>query len=209
MTAGEPDKCRTRCGLQLFPLMLDSSVRQGASGRRCRPGRPTTGGAGVSFVTDYLVQRGLAFESIPHARAFTSIEEARALGIDADEVVKTIALSTASGHVLAVIPASRRLDMRMVRRAVGDNQARLATEDELQLGFAACELGALPPLGSLLHAPTYVDPEIMQHDMVVFATGSQTESAKARAQELFDGEQVTIVPLTPRPEQASEQPIAT
>jgi Ala-tRNA(Pro) deacylase len=124
-------------------------------------------------------------------------------------VVKTIALSTASGHVLAVIPASRRLDMRMVRRAVGDNQARLATEDELQLGFAACELGALPPLGSLLHAPTYVDPEIMQHDMVVFATGSQTESAKASAQELFDSEQVTIVPLTPRPEQASEQPIAT
>jgi prolyl-tRNA editing enzyme YbaK/EbsC (Cys-tRNA(Pro) deacylase) len=35
------------------------------------------------------------------------------------------------GFVLVVLPAARRLDLRLVREAVGDNHARLATEEEL------------------------------------------------------------------------------
>jgi Ala-tRNA(Pro) deacylase len=162
----------------------------------------------MSLVTDHLAKRGITFEPIAHTRTFTSIEEARALGVAADEVVKTVAITTAHGHALAVIPASRRLDMRLVRRVVGDQHARLASEEELQSHFAECELGALPPLGSLLNASTYVDPAVVQHDMVVFAAGSQTESVKARTQELFRDEQVTVVPLTTQPKRASEEPIA-
>jgi Ala-tRNA(Pro) deacylase len=163
----------------------------------------------MSLVTDHLTGRGTAFESIAHARTFTSIEEARALGVAADEVVKTVAIATARGQALAVILASRRLNMRLVRRVTGDHHARLATEDELQAQFGDYELGALPPLGSLLAALTYVDPEVLQHETVVFAAGSQTESVKARTQELFRDEQVTVAPLTTQPEHADEEPIAT
>jgi Ala-tRNA(Pro) deacylase len=160
----------------------------------------------MSFVTDHLTSRGTSFETIAHSRTFTSIEEARALGVAADEVLKTVALTTARGHALAVIPASRRLDMKLVRQAVGDGHARLATEDELQLDFAPCELGALPPLGSLLRARTYVDPEVMRHDTVVFAAGTQTESVKAPTQQLLQGEDVTVAPLTTQPEPTGERP---
>ena len=53
-----------------------------------------------------------------------------------------------------------------------------------------------PPLGSLHGAPTYVDPEVMQHDTVVFAAGTQTESVKVRTEDLFRNEPVTTAPLT-------------
>src|SRR5215213_2522976 len=105
-------------------------------------------GGPMSFVTDYLTRRGTAFEVARHPRAVTSLEEARALGISADEVAKTVALATDRGYALLVLPASRRLDLRLAREAVGDHGARLATEEELQQAFANCELGALPPLGS-------------------------------------------------------------
>ena len=150
----------------------------------------------MSFVTEHLERRGVAFEVAEHPRVLTSMAEARALGITADEVVKTVVLATDRGLALVVVPASRRLDLRLAREAVGDHAARLATEDELQRSFSECELGALPPLGSLLGAPVFVDPEVLEHDTVMFAAGTQTQSVKARCADLFRGEEVHVIPLT-------------
>ena len=158
----------------------------------------------MSFVTDYLTRRGMAFEVADHSRAVTSLEEAHSLGIAADEVAKTVALTTDRGHALLVLPASRRLDLRLAQEAVGDHGARLATEDELQRAFANCELGALPPLGALLGVPAFVDPEILQHDTVIFAAGTQTESVKVNPADLLQDEQVRVTPLTREPHDPRE-----
>ncbi|MGH2652116.1 MAG: YbaK/EbsC family protein, partial [Actinomycetota bacterium] len=80
--------------------------------------------------------------------------------------------------------------------AVGAKHVRLATEEEIEKDFPGYELGAMPPLGSLHGTPTYVDPEVMRHDTVVFAAGAQTESVKVRTEDLFRDEPVTIAPLT-------------
>jgi prolyl-tRNA editing enzyme YbaK/EbsC (Cys-tRNA(Pro) deacylase) len=147
-------------------------------------------------VAEHLQGKGVPFEPISHDRAYTSIDEARALGISADEVVKTVVLNTASGHALAVVPAPRRLAMPLVRTAVGDKNARFATEEELERDFPDHELGAFPPLGSLLGVPTFVDPEVLSHDTVVFAAGTQRESVRVKTADLFRDEPHTQAPLT-------------
>ena len=149
----------------------------------------------MTRVTEYLEAHGVPFEPIAHEQAYTSIAEARALGIDASEVLKTIAVRVAGGYALMAAPATCRLDMHLVQAAVGDHQVRLATEDELGRDFPDIELGALPPLGSLLGAPLYVDQEVLQHETVVFAAGSQTESVQIRTADLLEHEQVTTLPL--------------
>jgi prolyl-tRNA editing enzyme YbaK/EbsC (Cys-tRNA(Pro) deacylase) len=150
----------------------------------------------MSVVTEHLEQQGSAFEVLPHWQTYTSADEARALGIDADEVLKPLAMRTGSGYAL------------MARAALADNHARLATEDELGRDFAGYQLGALPPLGTLLDVTVYVDPEVLGHATVAFAAGSQTESIKMRTQELFGSERATTVPLITRPERAGDDPIA-
>jgi Ala-tRNA(Pro) deacylase len=162
----------------------------------------------MSVVTEHLEQRGSAFALLPHRQAYTSTDEARALGIDAGEVLKTLAVRTGPGSVLVVIPASRRLDLHLVRDALGDHQARLASEEELARDFAGYQLGALPPLGALLGSQVYVDPEVLEHDMVVFAAGSQTESVRMGTRELLAGEQVTTVALVKQPDRGSDDPIS-
>jgi Ala-tRNA(Pro) deacylase len=157
----------------------------------------------MSAVTDRLTKLNVPYEAIPHEQAFTSAEEALALRVSPDEVVKTIVLDTPSGHALAVIPGSRRLDIRAVERAVGAKHVRMATEEEIEKDFPNYELGAVPPLGSLVGAPTYVDPEVMGHDTLVFAAGTQTESIRVRSEDLFRNESVTVAPLT-RPHVADE-----
>jgi Ala-tRNA(Pro) deacylase len=159
----------------------------------------------VSLVTEHLHERGGAFEVIPHERAYTSVAEARALGIAADEVVKTVVVKAAAGYVLVAVPGYRRLDMPLVRRALGDHHAQLASEEELARDFPDYELGALPPLGTLVGAPVYVDPEVMAHETVVFAAGSQTESVKIRAEDLFRDEPVTLAPVSRHPEEDGKE----
>jgi prolyl-tRNA editing enzyme YbaK/EbsC (Cys-tRNA(Pro) deacylase) len=163
--------------------------------------------AAVSTVTDYLQRLGHPFEVVPHRHAATSTDEARALGIDAGDVLKTLAVRTTGGYALMVIPASGRLDLHLARQALGDNHARLATEEELGRDFAGYQLGALPPLAGLLDADVYVDPEVLRHQVVAFAAGSQTESVTMRAEELFGGERVTTVPLLKEPDRGSDDPV--
>jgi Ala-tRNA(Pro) deacylase len=139
----------------------------------------------MTRVTEHLESHGVPFEPIAHQQAYTSIAEARALGIDASEVVKTVAMRVAGGYALMAIPATCRLDMHLVQAAVGDRHVRLATEQELRQDFPGIELGA----------PLYVDQEVLQHETVVFAAGSQTESVQVRTADLLQHEQVTTVPL--------------
>jgi hypothetical protein len=53
----------------------------------------------------------------------------------------------------------------------------------------------------------FIDPEVLEHDIVVFAAGSQTESVRIRTRELFAGEQITTVPLVEQAERGSDDPV--
>jgi Ala-tRNA(Pro) deacylase len=149
----------------------------------------------IDEVVKALRERGAHFEVLHHSRAFGGRQEAITLGLPASDVLKAVVLETCDGRALAVLPASRRLDMALVRVATGDRHARLATEDELDSALPDCEPGAVPPLGSVLHTPVYVDPEVLRHPVVAFAAGTQTESVQGPAEELFSGETVTITPI--------------
>jgi Ala-tRNA(Pro) deacylase len=182
--------------------LAPADAKAGRSGTGHGPG-----GAVMSLVTDYLTERGVELEVVPHRRAFTSLQEARAVGVAADEVVKTVALWTGGKYALAVVPASRRLDLRLVREALEDPAARLATEAELVADFPGYELGALPPLGSLLGVPLLVDPAVLDHEVVVFAAGTEVESVQAVTAALFRDEPVAVLPLTRRKDRAREEPV--
>jgi prolyl-tRNA editing enzyme YbaK/EbsC (Cys-tRNA(Pro) deacylase) len=149
----------------------------------------------VSVMGAYLEFLGIPFEEIPHAKVSAALEAAAVASAAPAEVLETVVVHSHGGYALVVIPASRRVDMRAVREAVGDHQARFATERELERAFFY-DLGAMPPLGSLVGAKTYVDPEVFVHETVVFAAGSQTESIRCRTADLFRSEPITVTTLT-------------
>ena len=150
----------------------------------------------MTTVTEHLHQRGIRFRVRPHARATSAMGEALALGADVDEVAKAVLLDAQDGHVLAIVPASRRVDLDLVRDALGEERVHLASEAELERDFPEYELGALPPLPSLLHVPVVVDPAVTAHRRVTFAAGRQQESVEADTDEIFTGASITIAPIT-------------
>ena len=113
----------------------------------------------MSLVTEHLDRQGCAFEVIPHPQAHTSIDEARAVGVDADEVLETLALRTAGGCKAfpGTAPGHRLLGFRTMVVARGPYQ-RLV-EACLLWALAALTASrargaAMTPTGRWCHPPS-------------------------------------------------------
>jgi Ala-tRNA(Pro) deacylase len=141
----------------------------------------------MTLVIEHLERRGAPFLLLPHRPVETSLAEARALHLTPEHVTKVIVLVIETGPALAVLPADARLDLDAAARALGTGVARLANEDEIARHFPEFELGAIPPLASLLHVPVVVDVEVAQRPSIVFPTGSRRGSVATTPAVLFLG----------------------
>jgi Ala-tRNA(Pro) deacylase len=128
---------------------------------------------------------GVAYELVEHTPAFTAVDEAAAAGSDPTETAKTLTLVDHDRFMLAVIPASRRLDLGRARRALhGSRHLRLATEDEVAARFPQFEVGAVPPFAAEA-APEVIDSRLLYHDTVLCAAGDHRHSVRLDPRELF------------------------
>lgn len=149
----------------------------------------------MSTVTEHLASKGLDFEVLQHEPAVTSLAEAHTLGIPEDEVVKTVVLDVRTGHAFAVLPANCDIDLDKIRSAINSRHVELATEEEIERDYPEFELGAIPPLGALVRTPLIVDPQVLDHDVVVFAAGTQAESVRMRTQDLFAASMMKVASI--------------
>lgn len=130
---------------------------------------------GFQAVTGYLEREGVPFEVVEHARTESAAAEARAAGLPADDVAKTVVLRDDTGYRLAVIPASRRLALHKVRDVLGDSSGlRLVTETEMASDFGVFEVGALPPFAPMIEAVELMDESLLDHDRILCCGGDHT-----------------------------------
>ncbi len=147
-------------------------------------------------LTQELDREDVSYELIPHRRTATAGEEASAIGVAADEVAKTIVLTTPDGFLRAVLPASERLDLGKVRaRLLHPKHVRLATEAELAAAYPMFELGAVPPVGGPVHDRTIVDRRLAMLDSVVLEAGSHNESVRMQVRDLLKLAEAEIADL--------------
>ena len=97
-------------------------------------------------VRRYLDQEGVAYDTIVHARTRDSSHSAQAAHVPGDRLAKCVMLGDDNGYLMAVIPASHRVDLSALRHEL-HRDLGLATERELLELFKDCEPGAVPPLG--------------------------------------------------------------
>jgi Ala-tRNA(Pro) deacylase len=127
---------------------------------------------GFQAVTGYLEREGVPFEVVEHARTESAAAEARAAGLPADDVAKTVVLCDETGYRLAVIPASRRLDLGKVHEVLGEaHELRFVTESEMATDFGVFEVGALPPFAPMIEAVELMDESLLDHDRILCCGG--------------------------------------
>jgi len=131
---------------------------------------------GHNRVKTLLDEEELDYETAKHAEAFTARQVAAASDVPAREMAKAVLVRDGGGrYLMAVVPASCRLDLKALARASGHRDLVVATEDEVDRMFPDCEPGAVPPFGNLYDVPTFVDACLCDVPEVFFSAGDRRE----------------------------------
>jgi prolyl-tRNA editing enzyme YbaK/EbsC (Cys-tRNA(Pro) deacylase) len=73
----------------------------------------------MADVTGFLEESGFDFDLLEHVHTERAADEAAALGIELEEVAKTLVLVAPSGNVRTVLAASERIDLHKVAAVLG------------------------------------------------------------------------------------------
>ncbi len=124
---------------------------------------------------EFLDSNKVKYVAISHSQAFTAQEIAASAHIPGRQLAKTVVVTLDGNMAMAVLPATDRVDLRLLKQAAGAKKAKLAGELEFKDLFADCEIGAMPPFGNLYDLEVYVAASLAGGEEIAFNAGSHTE----------------------------------
>ena len=131
-----------------------------------------------NFVTKLLDLKKIPYEHRVHPTALTAQQVAAAERIPGTVVAKTVVVKADNKFVMAVLPASARVDLPALRGTLRANELRLAKEAEFYDLFPDSELGAMPPFGNLYGLPVYADESLAMDRAILFNAGTHQDAIR-------------------------------
>jgi Ala-tRNA(Pro) deacylase len=142
--------------------------------------------ATATWIINELDQRRIPYQELHHPDAFTAQELAQREHVSGHRVAKVVGVIADGQPVELVLPASRRVRLDRVRDVLGAQDARLATEDELQQHFSDCEVGAIPALRHWRGVDVVMDDHLRTDGDIVIQGGTHTDAIRMRFADWFD-----------------------
>ena len=123
-----------------------------------------------SRIESFLTRHGARYDVVPHPPSSTSIETAERAHVPGDLLVKGVLLEDDEGAFVAVLPATRSIQMSHLGREL-NRRVRLADTQDVPKLFPDCREGAIPPIGAAYGLRTVVDEELDAREEVYFEAG--------------------------------------
>jgi len=127
---------------------------------------------------NYLDQHEIHYVTISHSPAYTAQRIAEMTRIPGKELAKTVIVKIDDKFAMAVLPASRRVNLRHLKEAIGADEVTLSSETEFNELFPDCEVGAMPPFGNLYDMGVYVAEQLTEDEEIAFNAGTHSELVK-------------------------------
>jgi Ala-tRNA(Pro) deacylase len=118
----------------------------------------------------YLDDSGVAYDTVDHPRTATSSQSAEAAHVPGDNIAKSVVIHHDDGYVVAVVPASHRVDLAALQESL-DRRIGLASEREICFLFDDCDVGAAPPIGEAYGVTTLLDKSLAGKSEIWFEGG--------------------------------------
>jgi len=126
-------------------------------------------------IRELLDENHVKYTVITHSPAFTAQEIAASSFISGNELAKAVIVNVNGDVVMAVIPASKRLDIPKLKNVFGIDNVTLAEESEFRNIFPECKTGAMPPFGNLYNMKTYASSKLRKNKYIAFNAGNHCE----------------------------------
>ena len=132
----------------------------------------------IKKLKEFLDRENVKYISIKHSSAFTAQEIAASAHIPGKELVKTVMIKINGKMAMAILPASYKIDLKLLQEITGAENVRLAGEAEFKDKFPDCEVGAMPPFGNLYNMDVFAAQSLEDDDEITFNACSHTELIK-------------------------------
>lgn len=136
-------------------------------------------------VKDYLDDVGVAYDLVAHPYAVTSLHIANGAHVSGEDMVKAVVLNDGDEHVLAVVPATHRVQLGKLHKNF-NRYLSLADEGEINDVFTDCDQGAAPPLGDAYGVSVIFDDSIFERDDIYFEAGDHTDLVHVSGREFLN-----------------------
>ncbi len=129
----------------------------------------------IKKLKDFLDRNGIEYITIRHSLAYNAQRIAATTHIPGKELAKTVMVKLDNKMAMAVLPASYRVNLRLLKETTAAKKIDLANEMEFKHMFPECEIGAMPPFGNLYGLEVYVAESLAEDEEIAFNAGTHTE----------------------------------
>ena len=128
----------------------------------------------AASIERFLSENGVRYGIVAHRHTGSSFDSAQSAKLPPDKVVKGDLLRENENYVLAVLPASRKLNLDRLRSETG-RPYQLARESEVEKLFHDCAPGAVPAVGAVYGLETIVESSLREQPELYFEAGDHEE----------------------------------
>lgn len=125
----------------------------------------------------HLDVKHIPYSMIFHAPADSAQMAASAMHLPGKAVAKAVALRAGEREILAVLPASHRINFQKLS-AIAGAEVRLMDEDAFSELFPDCERGVISPFGELYGVPVYLDEALAEDPEIILSAGTHCDCVR-------------------------------
>lgn len=129
----------------------------------------------IKKLKNYLDENNIEYITIRHSLAFNAQRVAATTHIPGKELAKTVMIKLDGKMAMAVLPASYRVKLDLLKELTGAKTIELANEMEFKYLFPECEIGAMPPFGNLYDMEVFVAESLAEDTEIAFNAGTHVE----------------------------------
>ncbi len=123
----------------------------------------------------FLDEQHVKYLTTKHSRAYTAQEIAESAHVSGNNFAKVVMLKTDGEMMMGVLPASDKVDLKLLRQKLDASTVVFADENEFQDHFPGCEIGAMPPFGNLYGIRVILAETLCGVQTISFNSGVHTE----------------------------------
>jgi Ala-tRNA(Pro) deacylase len=138
------------------------------------------------WIRKMLELRGIPFEELHHSEAYTAQEVAQREHVSGHRVAKVVVVMVDGRPVELILPASRHVNLDLVRTVLNAREVRLAKESEMEKCFTECEVGAIPALRHWKDVDVLMDRSLTVEGPIVFQAGTHADAVRLSFRDWYD-----------------------
>jgi Cys-tRNA(Pro) deacylase len=153
----------------------------------------------MRHVAEEMARRGVRIEVLRFPESTRTVgEAARTIGATPDRITKTLVFLADGRPVLVLASGANRVSRAKLAAAVNANQVRTA-DAETVARMTGFPVGAIPPVGHATALPTYIDQDLLRHEVVYAGAGAPDAMFAVQPQDLLRVTSAHVVDLREDP----------